>query len=106
MPAWPSVTSAIKRTKPVLSALETPERPRSSLMISLHQGTSRGIAPDRRQLLKTGETSTEVSYALTSLTADQARPAQPAALIRNHWHIENRLHYVRDYSYDEDRCRV
>ncbi len=35
-----------------------------------------------------------------------AQPAQLAALIRNHWHIENRLHYVRDFTYDEDRCRV
>ena len=59
-----------------------------------------------RHVLKTGETSTEVSYALTSLTAEQATPAQLAALIRNHWHIENRLHYVRDFTYDEDRCRV
>ena len=59
-----------------------------------------------RHVLKTGETSTAVSYALTSLTAEQATPAQLAALIRNHWHIENRLHYVRDFTYDEDRCRV
>ena len=28
------------------------------------------------------------------------------ALVRNHWHIENRLHYVRDFTYDEDRCRA
>ena len=59
-----------------------------------------------RHVLKTGETSIEVSYALTSLTGEQATPAQLAALIRNHWHIENRLHYVRDFTYDEDRCRV
>ena len=26
--------------------------------------------------------------------------------LRIHWHIENRLHYVRDFTYDEDRCRV
>src|SRR5438094_541419 len=25
---------------------------------------------------------------------------------RQHWHIENRLHYVRDVSMDEDSCRV
>ena len=37
-----------------------------------------------------------MSYALTSLTPDQASPEQLAALVRNHWHIENRLHYVRD----------
>ena len=27
-------------------------------------------------------------------------------MIRNQWAIENRLYYVRDFSYDEDRCRV
>ena len=27
-------------------------------------------------------------------------------LNRGHWQIENRLHYVRDMSYDEDRCRA
>ena len=59
-----------------------------------------------RYTCKTAETSIEVSYALTSLTPDQASPEQLAALVRNHWHIENRLHYVRDFTYDEDRCRV
>ena len=26
--------------------------------------------------------------------------------MRGHWTIENRNHYVRDFTYDEDRCRV
>ena len=59
-----------------------------------------------RHLLKTGETSIEVTHALTSLAPERASPEQLAALVRNHWHIENRLHYVRDFTYDEDRCRV
>ena len=70
-------------------------------------GRQQAIRIEReRHVVKSGETSTTVSYALTSLTAEQATPAQLAALIRNHWHIENRLHYVRDFTYDEDRCRV
>lgn len=28
------------------------------------------------------------------------------ALNRGHWHIENRLHWVRDVTFDEDRCQV
>ena len=28
------------------------------------------------------------------------------SLARGQWSIENRLHYVRDVTYDEDRCRV
>ena len=43
---------------------------------------------------------------LTSLGTDRAGPEELLALVRNHWHIENRLHYVRDFTYDEDRCRA
>ena len=60
----------------------------------------------RREHVKSGKCSTEVTYALTSLGPEQATPKQLAELLRNHWHIENRLHYVRDFTYDEDRCRV
>ncbi len=28
------------------------------------------------------------------------------ALNRGHWGIENRLHWVRDVTFDEDRCQV
>ena len=34
-------------------------------------------------------------YAITSLTATQARPAELAAIIRGHWLVEDRLHWVR-----------
>jgi hypothetical protein len=27
-------------------------------------------------------------------------------LSRGHWSIENRLHWVRDVTFDEDRCRI
>ena len=59
-----------------------------------------------RELVKDGTRSIEVTYSLTSLGADRAGPEQLLALVRNHWHIENRLHYVRDFTYDEDRCRA
>ena len=59
-----------------------------------------------RTVLKTGETTREVAYCLTSLGAHQAGPDEIGRLIRGHWEVENRLHYVRDFSYDEDRCRA
>ncbi len=40
--------------------------------------------------------SCETVYAITSLTATQASPAGLAAIIRGHWGIEDRLHWVRD----------
>src|ERR1700691_2602781 len=50
--------------------------------------------------------SAETSYAITSLTAAQARPAEVTAIIRGHWLIEDRLQWVRDVTYCEDRSQV
>ena len=50
--------------------------------------------------------STEIAYVVTSLPASEAGPERLLALVRAHWSIENRLHYVRDVSMNEDRCRV
>jgi predicted transposase YbfD/YdcC len=44
-------------------------------------------------------------YAVTSLTAAQAAPAQLAGWIRGHWQIEV-LHHIRDVSYGEDASQV
>ncbi|MET7685157.1 ISAs1 family transposase, partial [Streptomyces sp. NPDC005423] len=44
-------------------------------------------------------------YAVTSLTAEQAGPAQLAALIRGHWQIEA-LHHVRDTTFAEDASQL
>ena len=59
-----------------------------------------------REIVKTGERSIEVTYSLTSLGAERAGLELLLALVRNHWHIDNRVHYVRDFTYDEDRCRA
>jgi predicted transposase YbfD/YdcC len=45
-------------------------------------------------------------YAVTSLTAEQAQPAELASYIRGHWHVENKLHWVRDVTMGEDLSRV
>jgi predicted transposase YbfD/YdcC len=50
--------------------------------------------------------STEITYLLTSLAAAQAGPARLLALKRDHWGVENCLHWVLDVSMNEDRCRV
>jgi predicted transposase YbfD/YdcC len=43
---------------------------------------------------------------VTSLTVTQATHAELAAIIRGHWGIEDRLHWVRDMDFDEDRCQI
>lgn len=40
---------------------------------------------------------------VTSVAAEGAPPAKLLQLLRQHWVIENRVHRVRDVSYDEDR---
>jgi len=51
-----------------------------------------------------GKVGTEIAYIVSSLAG--AGPERLLELSRNHWAIENRLHYVRDVSFNEDRCRV
>ncbi len=53
-----------------------------------------------------GKTTTETLCAVTSLSPDQASAEQLLRIARNHWHIENRLHWVREMSLGEDACRV
>jgi predicted transposase YbfD/YdcC len=60
----------------------------------------------RRKLAGKRKRSAETCYAITSLTASQASPAQLAAMIRGHWAIEDRLHWVRDMDFDEDRSQT
>ncbi len=48
----------------------------------------------------------EVVYGVTSLSPERASAHQLLKLWREHWHIENKLHYVRDVTFDEDRSQV
>jgi predicted transposase YbfD/YdcC len=59
-----------------------------------------------RQITHKGTTRTETRYAITSLTPARAAPRRLLAIGRGHWGIENRLHWVRDVTFDEDRCQV
>lgn len=54
----------------------------------------------------TGEVRAEIVYGVTSLSLQRATPAQLNELWRKHWTIENRLHWVRDMTFDEDRSQV
>ena len=59
-----------------------------------------------RVRLKTGEVTHAVTYALTSLRAEEATVEELAGLWRGHWAIENRRHYVRDVTLGEDACQM
>jgi len=68
-----------------------------------HAAQALRISRWRRE--KNRQPSRETVYAITDLTADQVGPAL-ADLARTHWHVENKVHYVRDVSFREDASTV
>ncbi len=56
--------------------------------------------------VKDGKVMDEVVYGVTSLTTHEAPPARLLELVRQHWQIENGLHYRRDDTLKEDRCTL
>jgi predicted transposase YbfD/YdcC len=59
-----------------------------------------------RFVVATGERTREVVYAICTAPFELAKPHQIATWLRQHWGIENKVHYVRDWTFDEDRSAV
>jgi predicted transposase YbfD/YdcC len=57
-------------------------------------------------VVKGRKSTEELAHGVTSLSPEEASPADLLAYNRGQWTIENRLHYVRDMTYDEDRSQV
>jgi hypothetical protein len=55
---------------------------------------------------KSGKERQEVVYGITSLPLPQAGAGALLAVTRGHWGIENRTHWVRDVTFDEDRSQA
>jgi len=97
-----------------------------------HQGTDRGhgrtelrtvrvadcddtLFPGARQVFRIRRdsggldgvpTSKDIVYGIASMDADLAGPAHLNHYTRGHWTVEDRLHYVRDVTFREDRSQV
>jgi predicted transposase YbfD/YdcC len=71
-----------------------------------HAAQALQIRRRRRRLDQPRRFTTETVYAITNLRVHQAKPAQLAAWIRGHWAIENKIHWVHDVTYDEDRSQI
>jgi predicted transposase YbfD/YdcC len=71
-----------------------------------HAAQALQIRRRRRRLDQPNRFATETVYAITDLRVHQAKPAQLAGWMRGHWHIENKVHWVRDVTYDEDRSQI
>jgi predicted transposase YbfD/YdcC len=55
---------------------------------------------------KTGERTHAVVYGVTSSKPEKANAEKILKTNRCHWSIENSCHYVIDWNYHEDRCRI
>lgn len=55
---------------------------------------------------KNRKNSRVVAYGITSKTPQLATAEQILRDNRQHWSIENSCHYILDWNYDEDRCRI
>jgi predicted transposase YbfD/YdcC len=71
-----------------------------------HAAQAIQIRRRRRRLDEPKRFTTETVYAITNLQVHQAKPHQLAGWIRGHWSIENKIHWVRDVTYDEDRSQI
>ena len=69
------------------------------------KGLKQGLRITRERTVK-GVKSVEVVYGITSLSMPHANAATLLGILRDHWQIENGLHYVRDVTLGEDACRV
>jgi predicted transposase YbfD/YdcC len=64
------------------------------------------IAQIRRTVTRKTKTTVEVVYVITSADHRAAPPRVLAAWVQGHWGIENRAHWVRDVTFDEDRSQI
>ena len=59
-----------------------------------------------RTVHRQGKWTTEIAYAITSAPRSLAGAQHLLAWWRGHWGVENRSHYVRDVTLQEDNCRI
>jgi predicted transposase YbfD/YdcC len=72
----------------------------------LFPGARQALQIKRRRTDRiTGKTTVKTVYAVTSLIAEQATPAQLASLVRDHWKVEA-LHHIRDTTFTEDASQL
>jgi predicted transposase YbfD/YdcC len=70
-------------------------------------GAALALQVTRRRKTLTGKKwQIETVHAITDLTHAQTNAAELADALRSHWGIENRLHWVRDVTFDEDRSQI
>lgn len=59
-----------------------------------------------RENVKTGKVESETIFLITSHTSETLTAKRFLEINRGHWQIENKLHYVMDDTYQEDRMTI
>jgi len=59
-----------------------------------------------RRNAKSEKISEETVFVVTNATVENASPSMLMSTLRNHWHIENSSHYVRDVTFGEDKSQI
>jgi len=59
-----------------------------------------------RESFRTGKVEEETVFLITDLSSEQATPKRLLELKREYWHIENKLHYIKDNVFGEDRSTI
>jgi predicted transposase YbfD/YdcC len=81
---------------------------RTTTILTKHQdwvGLQQGFEVVRERTVK-GKRTVEVVHGITSLSPGRANAQRLLHLTRDHWGIENGLHYRRDVTLGEDASRV
>lgn len=73
---------------------------------SLWPGLSQVFKLERSRTNTLGETEQETAYGITSLPNSTGTPQRLLELVREHWQIENGLHYRRDRTFREDDSQL
>ena len=80
----------------------------STTILTVHEkwpGLKQGFRV-RRWGTRNGKPYDDVVHGITSLPPEKANAQRLLELVREHWRIENNLHYVRDVTLGEDACQV
>jgi predicted transposase YbfD/YdcC len=80
-------------------ASESPQSTKSAKAAKASKKTKKQVRYGR-------QTSQQVVYGFTNLTATEAGPAAIATFLRDHWAVENRLHWRRDVTLHEDHSQL